>query len=107
MELYIPVLVLGGLAFLFAAGSVAMSSAVGPKRYNRAKLDSYECGIEPTPQALGGGKFRVTLENGHSLIAYTAGKMRRYRIRMAPGDRVSVQVSTYDPTRGRIVYRHR
>jgi translation initiation factor IF-1 len=58
-------------------------------------------------EALGGGKFRVTLENGHSLIAYTAGKMRRYRIRMAPGDKVSVQVSTYDTTRGRIVYRHR
>ena len=59
MELYIPVLVLAGIAFLFAAGSVAMSSAVGPKRYNRAKLDSYECGIEPTPQALGGGRVPV------------------------------------------------
>ena len=59
MELYTPVLVLAALAFLFAAGSVAMSSQVGPKRYNRAKLDSYECGIEPTPQALGGGKFPV------------------------------------------------
>jgi translation initiation factor IF-1 len=58
-------------------------------------------------EALGGGMFRVTLDNGHSLIAYTAGKMRRYRIRMAPGDRVSVQVSAYDIARGRIVYRHR
>jgi translation initiation factor IF-1 len=56
-------------------------------------------------EALGGGKFRVTLDNGHSLIAYTAGRMRRYRIRMAPGDRVTVEVSTYDVTRGRIVYR--
>ena len=59
MELYTPVLVLAALAFLFAAGSVAMSSAVGPKRYNRAKLDSYECGIEPTPQPVGGGRFPV------------------------------------------------
>jgi len=59
MELYIPVLVLAGLAFLFAAGSVVMSSQVGPKRYNRAKLDSYECGIEPTPQPVGGGRFPV------------------------------------------------
>jgi translation initiation factor IF-1 len=58
-------------------------------------------------EALGSGMFRVSLDNGHSLIAYTAGKMRRYRIRMAPGDRVSVEVSTYDVTRGRIVYRHR
>ena len=58
-------------------------------------------------EALGGGMFRVALENGHELIAYTAGKMRRYRIRMAPGDKISVQVSSYDLTRGRIVYRHR
>ena len=59
MDLYIPVLVLAALAFLFAAGSVVMSSQVGPKRYNRAKLDSYECGIEPTPQPVGGGRFPV------------------------------------------------
>ena len=59
MDLYIPVLALAGLAFLFAAGSVLMSSQVGPKRYNRAKLDSYECGIEPTPQPVGGGRFPV------------------------------------------------
>jgi translation initiation factor IF-1 len=58
-------------------------------------------------EALGGGMFRVVLDNGHELIAYTAGKMRRYRIRMAPGDRIIVQVSTYDLTRGRIVFRHR
>ena len=57
--------------------------------------------------ALGGGMFRVSLDTGHELIAYTAGKMRRHRIRMAPGDRVSVQISPYDLTRGRIVYRHR
>jgi NADH-quinone oxidoreductase subunit A len=59
VDLYIPVLALAGLAFLFAAGSVVMSSQVGPKRYNRAKLDSYECGIEPTPQPVGGGRFPV------------------------------------------------
>jgi NADH-quinone oxidoreductase subunit A len=59
MDLYIPVLALAGLAAAFAAGSVVMSSMVGPKRYNRAKLDSYECGIEPTPQPVGGGRFPV------------------------------------------------
>ena len=58
-------------------------------------------------EALGGGMFRVTLENGHSLIAYTAGKMRRYRIRINPGDRVTVELSPYDLTRGRITYRQR
>jgi NADH-quinone oxidoreductase subunit A len=59
VELYIPVLALAGLAMAFAVGSVIMSSMVGPKRYNRAKLDSYECGIEPTPQPVGGGRFPV------------------------------------------------
>ncbi|MFC6288021.1 NADH-quinone oxidoreductase subunit A [Nocardioides sp. GCM10027113] len=59
MELYAPVAVLALLAAGFAVFSVIMSAAVGPKRYNRAKLDSYECGIEPTPQALGGGRFPV------------------------------------------------
>jgi translation initiation factor IF-1 len=58
-------------------------------------------------EALGGGMFRVELDNGHELIAYTAGKMRRYRIRMAPGDRILVELSTYDLSRGRIIFRHR
>ena len=59
MELYTPVLALMLLAAGFAVFSVIMSSLVGPRRYNRAKADSYECGIEPTPQALGGGRFPV------------------------------------------------
>ena len=59
MDLYTPVLVLAALAALFAVGSVAMSTMVGPRRYNRAKLDSYECGIEPTPHAVGGGRFPI------------------------------------------------
>ena len=59
MDLYIPVLALAGLATAFAVGSVIMSSMVGPRRYNRAKMDSYECGIEPTPQPVGGGRFPV------------------------------------------------
>ena len=59
MELYTPVLALLILAGGFAVFSVIMSAMVGPKRYNRAKLDSYECGIEPTPQPVGGGRFPV------------------------------------------------
>ncbi len=59
MELYTPVLALGLLAAGFAVFSVVVSAVVGPKRYNRAKLDSYECGIEPTPQPLGGGRFPI------------------------------------------------
>ena len=59
MELYTPVLALMILAAGFAVFSVVMSAVVGPKRHNRAKLDSYECGIEPTPQPVGGGRFPV------------------------------------------------
>ena len=59
MELYTPELVLAALATLFAVGSIVTSAVVGPARYNRAKLDSYECGIEPTPQPIGGGRIPV------------------------------------------------
>ncbi|GAA1525793.1 NADH-quinone oxidoreductase subunit A [Actinomadura kijaniata] len=59
MDLYIPIIVLGLLAFAFAALSVLMASMTGPKRWNRARLDAYECGIEPTPQPVGGGRFPV------------------------------------------------
>ena len=51
--------------------------------------------------------FRITLDNGHEMIGYTAGKMKRYRIRMGPGDRVKVEVSAYDLDRGRITYRYK
>ncbi|MXO61050.1 translation initiation factor IF-1 [Altererythrobacter salegens] len=53
------------------------------------------------------GRFRVLLDNQHSLVAYTAGKMRRYRIRSVVGDRVHVEMTPYDLTKGRIVYRER
>jgi len=59
MNLYVPVLVLGGIGLAFAVFSVVVSGLTGPRRYNRARLDSYECGIEPTPQPVGGGRFPV------------------------------------------------
>ena len=59
MELYAPVLGLLLIAGGFAVFSLVMSALVGPKRYNRAKLDSYECGIQPTPQPVGGGRFPI------------------------------------------------
>ena len=58
-EVYLPVLVLGILGLAFGAFGVFGGFLIGPKRYNRAKLDAYECGIEPTPQAVGGGRFPV------------------------------------------------
>ena len=54
---------------------------------------------------LPGTQFRVELDNGHRVLAYLSGKMRRYYIRVLLGDRVSVELSPYDLTRGRITYR--
>jgi NADH-quinone oxidoreductase subunit A len=56
---YIPILGLFALGALFAIFSVGVAPFVGPRRYNKAKLDAYECGIEPTPQPIGGGRFPV------------------------------------------------
>jgi translation initiation factor IF-1 len=58
-------------------------------------------------KALPNAMFEVELENEHKLIAYAAGRMRRYFIRITPGDRIRVELSPYDLTRGRIVYRYR
>lgn len=54
-----------------------------------------------------GTMFRVELDNGHSVLAYLSGKMRKYYIRILLGDRVKVELSPYDLTRGRITYRYR
>jgi NADH-quinone oxidoreductase subunit A len=59
LQWYLPIVVLFVLAFGFAAFSVGAATITGPKRYNRAKYDAYECGIEPTPQPMGGGRFPV------------------------------------------------
>ena len=59
--------------------------------------------IEPLPNAM----FRVELENGHKVLAHISGKMRMHFIRILPGDKVTVQLSPYDLTRGRITYRKR
>src|SRR3954469_17087378 len=56
---YIPILGVFGLAAAFPLFSVGAAPIIGPRRYNRAKLDAYECGIEPTPQPIGGGRFPI------------------------------------------------
>jgi translation initiation factor IF-1 len=57
-------------------------------------------------EVLPDSRFRVTLDNGHKLIAYTGGKMRKNHIRILAGDRVSLELSPYDLTKGRITFRH-
>ncbi len=59
--------------------------------------------LEPLPNAM----FRVELENGHKILAHISGKMRMHYIKILPGDKVKVELSPYDLTRGRIVYRHK
>ena len=59
--------------------------------------------VEPLPNAM----FRVELENGHKVLAHVSGKMRMNFIRILPGDRVTIELSPYDLTRGRITYRHK
>ena len=57
-------------------------------------------------EALPDAKFKVKLENGQELLAYVSGKMRKFFIRILPGDKVTVEMSQYDLTKGRITYRH-
>lgn len=59
--------------------------------------------IEPLPNAM----FRVELENGHKVLAHVSGKIRMHYIKILPGDRVTVELSAYDLTRGRITYRYK
>ena len=59
--------------------------------------------VESLPNAM----FRVELENGHTILGHISGKMRRHYIRILPGDRVQVELTPYDLTRGRITYRYK
>ena len=71
-----------------------------------AKEELLEMGgtvIEKLPNAM----FRVRLENEHEIIAHTAGKMRKYRIRVMVGDKVDVEMTPYDLSKGRIIFRHK
>jgi translation initiation factor IF-1 len=68
------------------------------------KEDKIELEGEVT-ESLRNGMFRIDLDNGHQTTGYIAGRMRRYRIRILPGDRVKIELSPYDLARGRIVYR--
>jgi translation initiation factor IF-1 len=61
------------------------------------------CVIEILPDA----RYRVALDNGHSIVAYTAGRMKKHRIKTLAGDRVTVEMSPYDLDKGRLVFRHK
>ena len=59
--------------------------------------------LEILPNAM----FKVQLDNSHEILAHTAGRMRKHRIRILAGDKVTVEMSTYDLTKGRIIFRHK
>lgn len=76
---------------------------VGPKEPKEDKLALDGTVEEALPNAM----FRVKADNDLEILATISGRMRRYYIRILPGDRVTVEVSPYDPSRGRITYRHK
>ena len=57
-------------------------------------------------ETMSGGKFKVELENGHTVLGHVSGKMRRHYIKIVPGDKVTVEMTPYDLTKGRITYRN-
>ena len=94
---------------LWGRSRLVLGPATSPgSRFNRSvpKKDAIEVEgtvVEPLPNAM----FRVELENGHKVLAHISGKMRMHYIRILPGDRVLVELSPYDLTRGRVVYRYK
>ncbi|HEX9892062.1 MAG TPA: translation initiation factor IF-1 [Actinomycetota bacterium] len=73
----------------------------GPKKEDALQVEGAI--VEALPNTM----FRIDLDNGHRVLGHISGKMRKHYIRILPGDRVTVELSPYDLTRGRIVYRHR
>ncbi len=91
---------------LFIVRRCPNSLACAKGEWNLAKKDAIEVEgtvVEPLPNAM----FRVELDNGHKVLTHISGKMRMNYIRILPGDRVLVELSPYDLSRGRIVYRYR
>ncbi len=77
----------------------------GPRQWTMAKEELIEM-RGTVSEVLPDSRYRVTLENGHELIAYSGGKMRKNHIRIIAGDNVSLEMSPYDLSKGRIMYRH-
>jgi len=87
-------------------GSWSVVSAIRSTTLPKSKEDAIVLEgtvTEPLPNAM----FRVELENGHKVLAHISGKMRMHYIRILPGDRVQVELTPYDLTRGRITYRYK
>jgi translation initiation factor IF-1 len=100
----------GGRTSLHTYGRVQRRDQSRPNRGEGSTSKQKEEAIEvegEVTEALPNTMFRVVLDNDHEVLAHMAGRMRRFRIRINPGDRVRVELSPYDLTRGRIVYREK
>jgi translation initiation factor IF-1 len=91
----------GPATFVPAGILTSRSSALAKPKEDAIVLEGTV--TEPLPNAM----FRVELENGHKVLAHISGKMRMHYIRILPGDRVQVELTPYDLTRGRITYRYK
>jgi translation initiation factor IF-1 len=90
---------------LFSRFGLLPVGSPGPEGSSMAKEDLIEMqGV--VDEVLPDSRFRVTLDNGHTLIAYAGGKMRKHHIRVLAGDNVSLELSPYDLSKGRITFRH-
>jgi translation initiation factor IF-1 len=94
-----------------ALRAVVPAADLGRRQANRLRMANQKeeaLEVEGTvTQALANTRFRVEIEGGHVVMAHVAGRMRKHFIRIVPGDRVRVELSPYDLTKGRIVYRER
>jgi translation initiation factor IF-1 len=94
--------------FRHGEGMLARRSDGPWPRYSLSGMATKEEKLEmegEVVEAFPNGMFKIKLDQGHDVLGYTAGKMRRFRIKIFPGDRVKVELSPYDLSRGRIVYR--
>ena len=88
------------------SGPTRRSTATRRRNLSKSKEEAFTVEgtvVEPLPNAM----FRVELENGYTVLAHSSGKMRMHRIRILPGDKVQVEITPYDMTRGRITYRYK
>ena len=88
---------------LFVGGSGVPEARITRRLPKKDAIEVEGTVTEPLPNAM----FRVELENGHNVLAHISGKMRMHYIRILPGDKVLVELSPYDLSRGRIVYRYK
>ena len=93
-----------GAADAFVAGTLGWNLGIWSMEKQKEEALEVE-GV--VTQALANTRFRVEIEGGHNVLAHVAGRMRKHFIRIVPGDRVRVELSPYDLTKGRIVFRER